>query len=73
MLATTSNVEVLRTKIKEDIEILDVDELQKLYQTIAAMAAEKAVKFADKDWAERFISREKITDEVEMYRKSKNK
>jgi predicted GIY-YIG superfamily endonuclease len=73
MLAATSNADVLRTKIKEDLDILDVDELQKLYQTLAAMAAEKAVKLANKDWAERFISREKISAEVEKYRKSKSK
>lgn len=68
MLAATSNVDVLRSKIKEDLDILDLDELQKLYQTIAAMAAEKAIKFANKDWGERFISREKINSEVEKYR-----
>jgi predicted GIY-YIG superfamily endonuclease len=73
MLAATSNADVLRTKIKEDLDILDVDELQKLYQTLAAMAAEKAIKLANKDWTERFISREKISAEVEKYRKSKSK
>ncbi len=73
MLAATSNVDALRTKIKEDLDILELDELQKLYQTIAAMAAEKAIKFANKDWAERFISREKINTEVERFRNSKNK
>ncbi|HLP47208.1 MAG TPA: hypothetical protein VK186_04740 [Candidatus Deferrimicrobium sp.] len=73
MFAATSNTDALRTKIKEDLDILDLDELQKLYQTLAAMAAEKAIKFANKDWAERFISRESISDEVEKYRQSKNK
>lgn len=65
MLAAISNVDVLRTKIKEDLDILDLDELQKLYQTIATMAAEKAIKFANIDWTERFISRDKINAEVE--------
>ena len=73
LAAATSNVDVLKNKIKEDIDIMDIDELQKLYQTIAAMAAEKAIKFADKDWTERLISCEKIADEVEQFRKSKNK
>jgi len=73
MFAATSNAEELRTKIKEDLCILDMDELQTLYRTIAALAAEKAIKFADKDWAGRFLSREKINKEVEEYRHSKNK
>lgn len=42
MFAATSNAEVLRTKIKEDLDILDIDELQSISQTIAALAAEKA-------------------------------
>ncbi|MGE5344038.1 MAG: hypothetical protein ACM3SY_21405 [Candidatus Omnitrophota bacterium] len=73
MFAAASNAEVLRTQIKEDLDILDLDELQSLYRMLATMAAEKAIKYANKDWTERFISREKINDEVEKYRHSKNK
>jgi hypothetical protein len=73
MLAAASNAEILRSKIKEDLDILELDELHQLYQTLAAMAAEKAIKYADKDWVDRFISRKKINEEVEKYRNSKNK
>lgn len=73
MLAVSDSAEVLRNKIKEDLDMLETDELKKLYQTLAAMAAEKAIKFADKDWEERNLSREKIKKEVENYRHSKDK
>ncbi len=71
MLAMSDNAEVLRNRIKEDIDILDMDELKKLYQTIAAIAAEKAIKLADRDWEEKGLSREKIKEEVKNYRQSK--
>lgn len=73
MLAVSDNAEVLRNKIKEDVDMLEIDELKKLYQTISAMAAEKAIKFADRDWEEKGLSREKIKEEVEKYRHSKDK
>jgi hypothetical protein len=69
----SDNAEVLRNRIKEDLDILDMDELKKLYQTIAAIAAEKAIKLADKEWEEKGLSREKIKEEVKSYRQSKNK
>jgi hypothetical protein len=73
MLTMSDNVEVLRNRIKEDLDILDMDELKKLYQTIAAIAAEKAIKLADREWEEKGLSREKIREEVKNYRQSKNK
>ncbi|MGD2085703.1 MAG: hypothetical protein PVH61_05910 [Candidatus Aminicenantes bacterium] len=73
MLTMSDNAEVLRNRIKEDLDILDMDELKKLYQTIAAIAAEKAIKLADKEWEEKGLSREKIKEEVKSYRQSKNK
>ena len=73
MLAVADSAEVLRNRIKGDLDILEIDELKKLYQTLSAMAAEKAIKFANKDWEERGLSREKIKKEVEKYRHSKNK
>lgn len=73
MLAVSDSAEVLRNKIKEDLDMLETDELKKLYQTLAAMAAEKAIKFADRDWEERNLSREKIKKEVENYRHSRDK
>ena len=73
MLAVSNSAEVLRNKIKEDVDMLEIDELKKLYQTISAMAAEKAIKFADRDWEEKGLSREKIKEEVEKYRHSKDK
>ncbi|UCH96668.1 MAG: hypothetical protein JSV88_07405 [Candidatus Aminicenantes bacterium] len=73
MLAVSDSAEVLRNKIKEDVDMLEIDELKKLYQTLAAMAAEKAIKFADRDWEEKGLSREKIKEEVEKYRHSKDK
>jgi hypothetical protein len=69
----SDNAEVLRNRIKEDLDILDMDELKKLYQTIAAIAAEKAIKLADREWEEKGLSREKIKEEVKNYRQSKNK
>jgi hypothetical protein len=73
MLAVSDSAEVLRKRIKEDLDILEIDELKKLYQTLSAIAAEKAIKFANKDWEERDLSREKIKKEVEKYRHLKNK
>lgn len=73
MLAVSDSAEVLRNRIKEDLDMLEIDELKKLYQTLAAMAAEKAIKFANRDWKEKELSREKIKKEVEEYRHSKNK
>jgi hypothetical protein len=69
----SDNAEVLRNRIKDDLDILDMDELKKLYQTIAAIAAEKAIKLADREWEEKGLSREKIKEEVKNYRQSKNK
>ena len=71
MLTMSENPEVLRNKIKEDLEILDMDELKKVYQTIALIAAEKAIKLADRDWLEKGVSREKIEAEIQKYRQSK--
>jgi hypothetical protein len=73
MLTMSDNAEVLRNRIKDDLDILDMDELKKLYQTIAAIAAEKAIKLADREWEEKGLSREKIKEEVKNYRQSKNK
>lgn len=73
MLTISDNAEVLRNRIKQDLDILDMDELKKLYQTIAAIAAEKAIKLADREWEEKGLSREKIKEEVKNYRQSKNK
>ncbi len=70
MLAVSDSAEVLRNRIKEDLDMLEIDELKKLYQTLATMAAGKAIKFADRDWEERELSREKIKNEVEEYRHS---
>jgi hypothetical protein len=70
MLTTADSTEVLRNKIKEDLDILDTDDLRKLYNMIAAMAAEKATKLADRDWMEKGLSREKIKEEVKRYRQS---
>ena len=73
MLAMYDNAEVLRKKIKEDLAVLDMDELKKLYQTIADLAAEKAIKLADRDWQEKGLSSKKIKEEVINYRQAKNK
>jgi len=73
MLAVSDSAEVLRNRIKKDLDMLEIDELKKLYQTLAAMAAEKAIKLANRDWEEKELSREKIKKEVEEYRHSKNK
>jgi hypothetical protein len=70
MLTMSEDTEALRSKIKEDLDILDMDELKRVYQTIAAIAAEKAIKLADRDWMEKDISREKIEEEVKRYRQS---
>ncbi len=70
MLTMSENTESLRNKIKEDLDILDMDELKRVYQTIAAIAAEKAIKLADRDWMEKGLSREKIEEEVKRYRQS---
>jgi len=43
MLAVSDSAEVLRNRIKEDLDMLEIDELKKLYQALAAMAAEKAM------------------------------
>jgi hypothetical protein len=73
MLAVLDDsADVLRNRIKEDLDMLEIDELKKLYQTLSAMAAEKAIKFADRDWEEKKMSREKIEKAVEEYRHSKN-
>jgi hypothetical protein len=72
MLAISDNSQVLRNRIKEDLVILDMDELKELSQTIVAMAAEKAIKSAGRDWEEKKLSREKIRDEVENQSQSKN-
>ena len=69
-MTTADNTEVLRNKIKEDLDFLDTDDLRKLYNMVAAMAAEKATKLADKDWMEIGISRETIKEEVKRYRQS---
>ena len=71
MLLPVDNPDLLRSKIKEDIDYFDLEELRKLYKSIAAIAAEKAIKLADKYWVEKNLSREKIQQEVENYRKSK--
>lgn len=73
MLAMYDNAEVLRNKIKEDLDILDMEELKQLYQTIAVIAAEKAIKLADRNWQGKGLSREKIKEEVRNYRQSKNR
>ena len=70
MLTMSENTESLKNKIKEDLDILDMDELKRVYQTIAAIAAEKAIKLADRDWMEKGLSREKIEEEVKKYRQS---
>jgi hypothetical protein len=67
MLTITENAETLKNKIKDDLDILDMDELQRIYRTIATIAAEKAIKLADRDWMEKGLSRVKIEEEVKMY------
>jgi len=64
--------EELRNRIKEDLDILDTDELKEVYKTIAAIAAEKVIKRADRDWIGKDLSREKIKEEVIKYRQSNN-
>jgi len=71
MLIPAETPDVLRRKIREDIEYFDLEELRKLYKSIAEISAEKAIKLADKHWIEKSISRHKIKKEVENYRKSK--
>jgi len=73
MLAITDNAETLRNKIINDLHILDMDDLKKVYQTMAAIAAEKAIKFADRDWQDKEISREKINKEIKNFRQSQVK
>ncbi len=70
MLTMTENTEAMKNKIKDDLDILDIEELKRVYQTIAAIAAEKAVKLADRDWMEKGLSREKIKEEIKRYRQS---
>jgi len=70
MLSVQNEPEILRERLKKDLDILDADELKQLYQVIARMAAEKAVRFADIDWEKKGISRSLIQREVENYRKS---
>ena len=41
MLTMNESPEELRNRIKEDLDILDTDELKEVYKTIAAIAAEK--------------------------------
>lgn len=73
MLALSDDVETLRKKIINDLHILDMDDLKKVYQTMAAIAAEKAIKFADRDWQDKEISREKIDKEIKNFRQSQVK
>ncbi len=70
MLIMNESPEELRNRIKEDLDILDTDELKEVYKTIAAIAAEKAIKLADRDWIGKGLSREKIKEEVNKYRQS---
>lgn len=73
MIITADNPEVLRDKIKHSLDIMDTDDLKRLYHLIAGIAAEKATKFANLDWAEKNLSRELIDEEIKNYRQSKNK
>lgn len=73
MITVTETPEMLRDKIKSSLEIMDTDDLKKLYQVIAGIAAEKTVKFADMDWVEKDLSRERIKEEVHQYRQSQHK
>lgn len=70
MLTMTESAEELRNRIIEDLYIMDMEELRTLYGAIAAIAAEKATKLADRDWVEKNLSREKIAEEVTKYRQS---
>ena len=70
MLTMNESPEELRNRIKEDLDILDTDELKEVYKTIAAIAAEKAIKLADRDWIGKGLSREKIKEEVNKYRQA---
>ena len=72
MLTMNESPEELRNRIKEDLDILDTDELKEVYKTIAAIAAEKVIKLADRDWIGKGLSREKIKEEVNKYRQSNN-
>jgi len=72
MLTMSESPEELRNRIKEDLDILDTDELKEVYKTIATIAAEKAIKLADRDWIGKGLSREKIKEEVTKYRQSNN-
>ena len=74
MITTTvDNPEVLRSKIIHVLDILSIDELKRLHQLIAGMAAEKATKLANLDWDIKGLSRDKINEEIRNYRQSKNK
>ena len=71
MPAMSDNAAVLRSRIKQDLDNLDIEALKQVYQTIAVIAAEKTIKLADRDWQEKGLSREKVKEEVKNYRQSK--
>lgn len=73
MIATAESPDVLRSKIKHSLDIMDTDELKRLYQFVSGIVAEKVTKFADMDWVEKGLSRDLIKEEVDNYRKSKNR
>jgi hypothetical protein len=73
MITTAESPEVLRNKIKSSLDIMDTDELKRLYQLIAGIAAEKATKLADMDWDLKDMSRDKINEELKNFRHSKDK
>lgn len=73
MITMADSPEFLRDKIKLSLDIMDIDDLKKLYHLISRIAAEKATKFANLDWTEKSLSREKINDEIKRYRQSKYK
>lgn len=70
MLTMAESPETLRSRLKEDIDKFDMDELKKLYDMIATIAAEKAIKLADIAWEKEGISRERIEEEVRKYRQA---
>ena len=73
MITIPNDPQVLRDKIRQDLDVLDMDELKQMYRMIAQTAAKKAILFADIDWEEKGLSREQVKKEISNYRKSSGK
>lgn len=72
MITIADTPEVLRRKIIHGLESMDFDELKRLHQLIAGIAAEKAILLADMDWKNNGLSRDKINEELKKYRQAKS-